>query len=62
MSEDRISARAVADLMWPGKKPSPVPNGITKQAKVGLIGAWADMLTRQGVNGQTRERDCPIPA
>lgn len=61
MSEEWISARDAADAVWPGQKPAPVPNGITKCAEEGLVKAWAELLTKQGLGGKTRVPDGPIP-
>ncbi|SFG33414.1 hypothetical protein SAMN05518801_11751 [Novosphingobium sp. CF614] len=61
MSEDWISAREAAEVMWPGKRPAPVPNAITKRAEEGLIEARAELLTKQGPGGKTKVPDDPIP-
>ena len=43
---------------WPGKKPAPVPNGITKCAEEGVLKARANLLTKQGPgSGKVLERD-----
>lgn len=61
MSEERISARDAADAMWPGARPAPVPNAITRRAEAGIVKAWADLLTKQVSNGETRLAKCPVP-
>lgn len=57
MSEAWISARDAVEAIWPGKKPAPVPNSITKRAEVGLVKARASLLVR----GKTKEHNCLIP-
>lgn len=62
MSEDWISARKAAEAMWPGKRPAPVPNGITKCAEEGLVEVRADLLTKQGAAGEkTKVPHCFVP-
>lgn len=61
MSEERISARDAAEAMWPGKKPAPVPNAVTKRAEEGIVNAWADLLTKQGQSGKAKIPKCPVP-
>lgn len=61
MSEEWISARDAAEAMWPGKKPAPVPNAITKYAEAGVVKAWAVLQTRQGREGRIELPPGPIP-
>lgn len=61
MSKDWISAREAAEVMWPGKRPSPVPNAITKSAEAGLVQAWAVLQTRQGREGLVEVPPSLIP-
>lgn len=61
MSNEWIKAQVAADAMWPGRKPAPVPNAITRRAEKGMVKANAELLSKQGPEGTTKVHNCPIP-
>lgn len=61
MSKEWISAREAADFVWPGRKPAPTPNVITRRAAQGMIKANTALLTKQGPEGITKVPHCSVP-
>jgi len=63
MSGKWIGARAVVTAMWPDKRPPPPPiNSIIKGAEDGVVQAWAESLTKDGIGEKIKLPSGLIPA